>query len=297
MSGIGISGAICKSAPCCRQITTPAPHHSVFYRPDALPDAQPTASKHWRRKDGARAYLIYLSLVLGHPDRLVQWSLVALTRFLAGKYPQTMMLMVLCGCYSNDHCRFADYDDVVWLLHQQSSLVCWLWQCYVAVSAMIIASLLIMMMLCGCYSNSQYRFADCDNVIWLLQQRSLLVCWLWQCYVAVAATIIACLLIVTMLCGCYSNSRCRFTDYDGVVWLLQQRSLPVCWLWCPSSCWLFSLSIVYASATRDRTCWTTRRPSFRTRLLATERHWSLTRSSMRKPRFVWIIRLLLWYTH
>jgi len=26
--------------------TTTAPHHSVFYRPDALPAAQPTASKH-----------------------------------------------------------------------------------------------------------------------------------------------------------------------------------------------------------------------------------------------------------
>jgi len=26
----------------------PAPHHSVFYRPDALPAAQPTASKHRR---------------------------------------------------------------------------------------------------------------------------------------------------------------------------------------------------------------------------------------------------------
>jgi len=36
----------CKSAPRSRQITTPAPHHSVFYRPDALPVAQPTASKH-----------------------------------------------------------------------------------------------------------------------------------------------------------------------------------------------------------------------------------------------------------
>jgi len=47
VSGSGISWAICKSAPCSRQITTPAPHHSVFYRPDALPAAQPTASKHW----------------------------------------------------------------------------------------------------------------------------------------------------------------------------------------------------------------------------------------------------------
>ena len=29
--------------------STPAPHHSVFYRPDALPAAQPTVSKHWRQ--------------------------------------------------------------------------------------------------------------------------------------------------------------------------------------------------------------------------------------------------------
>ena len=49
MTGSGISWAICKSAPCSRQITMPAPHHSVFSRPDALPAAQPTASKHWRQ--------------------------------------------------------------------------------------------------------------------------------------------------------------------------------------------------------------------------------------------------------
>ena len=49
MSGSGISWAVCKSAPCSWQIAMPAPHHSVFYRPDALPAAQPTASKHWRQ--------------------------------------------------------------------------------------------------------------------------------------------------------------------------------------------------------------------------------------------------------
>ena len=49
VSGSGISWAICKSAPRSRQITMPAPHHSVFYRPDALPATQPTASKHWRQ--------------------------------------------------------------------------------------------------------------------------------------------------------------------------------------------------------------------------------------------------------
>jgi len=50
VSGNGISWAICNSAPCSRQITVPAPHHSVFYRPDALLAAQPTASEHWRHK-------------------------------------------------------------------------------------------------------------------------------------------------------------------------------------------------------------------------------------------------------
>jgi len=40
VSGSGISWDICMSAPRSRQTTTPAPHHSVFYRPDALPAAQ-----------------------------------------------------------------------------------------------------------------------------------------------------------------------------------------------------------------------------------------------------------------
>jgi len=47
VSGIGIRWAICKSAPHLRQISMPAPHYSDFYRPVALPAAQPTVSKHW----------------------------------------------------------------------------------------------------------------------------------------------------------------------------------------------------------------------------------------------------------
>jgi len=46
VSGSGISWAICKSAPRLGQITMPAPHHSDFYRLDAIPAAQPIASKH-----------------------------------------------------------------------------------------------------------------------------------------------------------------------------------------------------------------------------------------------------------
>ena len=42
-----------KSPTRSRRITVPAPHHSVFYRLDALPAAQPTASKHWRNSSSA----------------------------------------------------------------------------------------------------------------------------------------------------------------------------------------------------------------------------------------------------
>jgi len=55
VSGSGISWAICKSEHRSRQITMPAPHHSVFYRPDALPAAQPTASKHRRQIKALKA--------------------------------------------------------------------------------------------------------------------------------------------------------------------------------------------------------------------------------------------------
>ena len=78
VSGSGISWAICKSAPRSRQITMPAPHHSVFYRPDALPAAQPTASKHYTLK-GQNYTLFYshntgqiafsaLTLLVGHQE-------------------------------------------------------------------------------------------------------------------------------------------------------------------------------------------------------------------------------------
>ena len=44
--------------------STPAPHHSVFYRPDALPAAQPTASKHWRQqKLSSNCIIVYKNVV------------------------------------------------------------------------------------------------------------------------------------------------------------------------------------------------------------------------------------------
>jgi len=46
VSGIGISWATCKSAPRSRQITTPAPHHSVFcfFLQAGCPSCRPTNS-------------------------------------------------------------------------------------------------------------------------------------------------------------------------------------------------------------------------------------------------------------
>jgi len=41
VSGSDIIWTLCKSAPSYRQIAMPAPYHSVFYRPDAIPAIQP----------------------------------------------------------------------------------------------------------------------------------------------------------------------------------------------------------------------------------------------------------------
>ena len=49
VSGSGISWAICKSAPRLDNHASTPPH--FFYRLDALPAAQPTASKHWRHME------------------------------------------------------------------------------------------------------------------------------------------------------------------------------------------------------------------------------------------------------
>jgi len=64
VSGSGISWAIYKSAPRSRQTTTPAPHHSVFYRPDAFSATQPTVSKHWRHYKLTSILIYYNSLLI-----------------------------------------------------------------------------------------------------------------------------------------------------------------------------------------------------------------------------------------
>ena len=76
VSGSGISWDICKSAPRSRQITMPAPHHSVFYRPDALPATKPTVSKHCRLCLYAYAHIlrIYTGVLNCKKCYFLSWS-------------------------------------------------------------------------------------------------------------------------------------------------------------------------------------------------------------------------------
>jgi len=65
-----------KSAPRSRQITMPAPHCSVFYRPYALPVAQPTASKHWGQHNFTPKFKLYLVFCDTNPELSVSFPTV-----------------------------------------------------------------------------------------------------------------------------------------------------------------------------------------------------------------------------
>jgi len=93
VSGSGISWAICMSAHCSRQITMPATHHSVFHSPDALPAAQPAASKHWRHHRD-----MHKKVKVAHTRLLIvgfwSWS-----QFLAVSLQVTWVINPAVGCH------------------------------------------------------------------------------------------------------------------------------------------------------------------------------------------------------
>jgi len=41
--------------------STPVPHHIIYYRPDVLPDRQPSVSKHWRQFAIGKQCNLYIS--------------------------------------------------------------------------------------------------------------------------------------------------------------------------------------------------------------------------------------------
>ena len=94
--GSGISWTICKlSALCSRQITTPAPHQTDFYGPDALHDTQPTASKHWRLNVSTWCLLWHVSVCVSTSSqssiKTAQWT--GLSWFLARRLPSTYTML------------------------------------------------------------------------------------------------------------------------------------------------------------------------------------------------------------
>jgi len=79
LSGSGISWAIFNPATYSRQITMPAPHHLVFYRPGALPPTQPTASKYWKQMCPQMwSYVIYDYQMLATAITLIDLTAVVL---------------------------------------------------------------------------------------------------------------------------------------------------------------------------------------------------------------------------
>ena len=103
VSGSGIDRAVCKSAPRTRQITTPAPHYSVFYRPDALPAAQPTVSKHWRQEFIGLLYCILLLLLFF--EFLFDWRFRSYPR-LSG-FTRREPLVIILGVDFSEMINFA----------------------------------------------------------------------------------------------------------------------------------------------------------------------------------------------
>ena len=84
VSGSGISWAICKSASCSRQITTPAPHHSVFFtgRMPFLPPNQQCQSTEGK---ALKAYNIHKQTIYIEPKSKIESTVHYASRLTRGQ--------------------------------------------------------------------------------------------------------------------------------------------------------------------------------------------------------------------
>jgi len=113
VSGSGISWAIRKSAPSSRQITTPAPHHSVFYRPSngSLPPGLWLASPSgWLSRTGISSGTLRSVIEYGLPlpfgakvkvahTRLPSVRFRSWSRFLTVSLKVTRVIILAVGCH------------------------------------------------------------------------------------------------------------------------------------------------------------------------------------------------------
>ena len=89
VSGSGISWAICKSARRSKQITTPAPHHSVFLQA-GCPSCRPTKSVGLRRAHYYYSTLLFKYMTVGLRQRLEK-------RDLCGVFAGIISLVLFTG--------------------------------------------------------------------------------------------------------------------------------------------------------------------------------------------------------
>ena len=78
VSGSGISWAICKSAPCSRQITMPVPHHSKFFtgRMPFLPPNQQRQSTEGKRQSSQYCEMSDVKKIVQTSVVFVKFSLI-----------------------------------------------------------------------------------------------------------------------------------------------------------------------------------------------------------------------------
>jgi len=102
-------------------VTMPAPHHSVFYRPDALSAAQPTASEHWRQIKALKAHCIYTNINFQFALQIAQHIADA-----AGTLAQMLSMpccFIVIGTFSGSFCEFLGLTHTIFSLATPQFLV------------------------------------------------------------------------------------------------------------------------------------------------------------------------------
>ena len=104
-------------------IIMPAPHHSVFYRPGALPAAQQTASKHWRQLWSKMCIEIYASLKFRLSTLMIGCSTVLYLQPVAAEY--RMAWHQIHSDLSRGHHGPAvvQWRSLIWQKHRQGNLL------------------------------------------------------------------------------------------------------------------------------------------------------------------------------
>ena len=105
------------------QTNTPTSHHSVFYRPDALPDAQPTASMHWRTVYGLSNSSKCLWRSFSYCKSFQVWYLVFVARRAVPLHPHSFMCVLFSADWTHWACvycvrlnasRITTYGSCTW---------------------------------------------------------------------------------------------------------------------------------------------------------------------------------------